>query len=290
MIELIKIELRKALKNKIFYATILVAIGITILSLIYSLSIYKKSNIGIDEYAKANSIVYNPDVQTNILFNEWIGGEGGSLGTVIYYFIFPILCALPYGWSFCTEKKNGYRKTIIVQSGKKEYFVAKYIATFISGGLVMVLPLIANFMMTACFFPAVKPFVVYDIYYAVFPKNMMAELFYSRPFLYVFLYLCIDFIFCGILTCLCISAATFIRQKYVVMIIPFLLCLGINFFMNSTYDNSKSGYKELSPFYFLKPIQSRYPSTFAIVGGMALILFIITFVITQIWERKHEIY
>lgn len=61
---------------------------------------------------------------------------------------------------------------MIVRTGKQRYLTAKYIATFISGGLTMVVPLITNFMLTALFVPAIKPVPTYDTTYGVFGNSI----------------------------------------------------------------------------------------------------------------------
>ncbi len=286
---LLKIELNKAVKNKAFITSITIGIILAILSLIYCLSILAIDNSMASVYDSSN-IIYDPEVGLSILFNNWIGGEGGSLGTAIFYYIFPILCALPYGWSYCVEQKSGYTRLIIAQTGKKTYFMAKYIATFISGGLAMIIPLITSILLSALFFPAITPYPSYDIYYAVFVKSMFSEVYYSHPFLYIFIYLCINFIFCGIITCTSMAAVSFIKQKYIVTLIPFSICMILHLSMRILYTDPDKDYINLSPFIAMKPIDMNYRNSPLYIFILSLVLFAATFFITNIWEKKHEVY
>ncbi len=86
------------------------------------------------------------------VFSTWIGGDGYSLGASVYFFIFPLLISIPYGWSYCEEKKNGYIGAVVAKAGKTSYFLAKYIAVFLTGGLAMVIPLFLTFYLPCCFF------------------------------------------------------------------------------------------------------------------------------------------
>ena len=286
----LKIELKKALRNRAFYVSIAIAMTCVILSLVYCINIYNNDMEMKVLLSESSSICYAPDLPIYTLFNHWIGGEAFSLGTSVYFFIFPLLCALPYGWSYCIEKKSGYTRTMVVQCGRKKYYKAKYLATFISGGLAMVLPMITSIIMAAYFFPAIKPDVIYDIYYGISKRSLMSQLFYEVPFLYLFIYLCIDFVFCGLLACCSMAATSVIKQKYIVTFIPFLLCVGLELFMRLTYDFSDFYNSEFSPFYYLRPCGGRYPASFLIIAGTALCIFLVTYGVVNIWERKHEIY
>lgn len=292
MKNILGIELKKAVMNKGFLTAVLIGIFLAVVSFIYNVSINKNDTNAMTEYAESDGVTYNPDTASDTLFNNWIGGEGGSLGTVVYYFIFPLLITLPYGWSFVSEKKSGYWRTMAVYCGKRNYYVCKYIAMFLSGGMAMVIPLIFSIMLTACYFPAVKPFVVYDIYYAVFSNSLFADLYYTYPFIYLLVYLVIDFVFCGVLACLCMTAALFIKQKPIVMVTPMLFCMAVNFCTKFVYDAAIHSYnnKELSPLYYLKPYSNRYPSDMMVIAMTAVALFIVTFVISYGWERHNEIY
>lgn len=91
-------------------------------------------------------------VQAFGLYNIWIGGECNSLGYLLFFTFLPILAALPYGCSCQQELKEGYDKIVEVPTGR-----AKYLAVFLAGGSCIAMPLIGNFILTACFVPAVKP-------------------------------------------------------------------------------------------------------------------------------------
>lgn len=283
--EICSIELKKAVRNKSFIFVITIGMILAVLSLIFWINQRNRDSI-----MYTTEYIYNPNTSWNTVYNKWIGGESGSLGSTVFFFVFPIIIALPFGWSYASEKKSGYDKAMIVHNGKGRYFFAKYLATFISGGLAMVIPMMFSMMITMCVFPIDIPFVTGDIYYAIFSDSLFAELFYTKPYLYVLIYLILDFIMCGLLACICITATLIIRQKYVVMIIPMLICLGIEYMSRYFFDINSSNNVEISPLYYLKPTQSRLPASGFVIGITCLILAVTTFVVPLIWERHHEIY
>lgn len=106
-------------------------------------------------------------------------------------------------------------RQMLVRAGEKSYLTAKFLATFIAGGLAMVVPLIINFMLTAMLIPAITPVPTYDTMYGVFGNSLFSSLYYTQPFAYVAVYMLVDFIFCGALACITMLSAQFIKYKWV---------------------------------------------------------------------------
>lgn len=282
--QILRLEIRKALRNKLFYISILLGGVITMLSFFYNVEYYQQDFLIMKQ---GNS---NPMYAASSLFNLWIGGEPFSLGTSIYFFVFPLLVAIPYGWSYCEEKQNGYIRAVVVRSGKMAYFLSKYIAVFLSGGLAMIIPLIFNFLLTAMFVPAVMPDPLYCTSNGVFFESLMSMIYYTKPFLYVLLYLFIDFLFGGLIACLSFSVACFVRHRTIVVILPFFILLAFHYLRQFIYTSSTIRYKELSPIYFLRPVAAMYPAAWSVILVEAVLLILITLFFSMIWERRHEIY
>lgn len=281
---MIGIELRKALKNKLFYITILIGCSITMLSFANSVSIYQ------NELLMKESSDSNPMQAITHLFNLWIGGEPFSLGSSIYFFVLPLLAAIPYGWSYCEEKQCGYVRMAAVCCGRSNYYLSKYIAVFLSGGLAVVIPLIFNFLLSALFIPASMPSPVYCTSNGVFFHSLMSSIYYTIPFVYVLLYLCVDFVFCGLIACISYGAASFVRHRAVAVILPLFLLLSFHYSRQFIYTSMTTVYKEISPMYFLRPVAAAYAASWAVILTEMAVLFIATVFVSMVWERKHEIY
>lgn len=278
----IKLEIHKAIKNKLFVISVLLGCAITILSLIYQV------NVSSLDFAASGK---NPMISAYTVFSTWIGGDGYSLGASVYFFIFPLLISIPYGWSYCEEKKNGYIGAVVVKAGKTSYFLAKYIAVFLTGGLAMVIPLIFNFLLAMLFFPVATPQPIYSTIYGIYYSSLMSDLFYTYPFLYVFFYLTLDFVYCGLLACICLAVSRWIKQKWVVVILPLFICLALTYGQRFIYTSPMTvQYKQTSPLYFLHPVEIQYPASWFFILISALVIFATTLSIHLVWERSHEIY
>ncbi len=283
----LKLELKKAFKNKFFWISVVLGCLITLLSFEHMVNMYYEGMSAIS--GNSTDIIYDPHIGINTVFNCWIGGEPFSLGSSIYFFVFPLLIALPYGWSYSEERKCGYRRMMIAKTGKKKYYCAKYVAVFLSGGVAMVLPLIFNFWMTLLVVPAILPDVTMNMFYGVFGGSFLAELYYTVPFLYVAIYLFIDFVYCGFLVCICMAVSGIVRQKWGVVLIPFLLLLFVHVITDYIYSDPSVAYKELSPLYFLRGVEVRYSFSGSIILLFAIGLLVIS-LIGVIKEYRNEIY
>ena len=287
MCSVLKLELKKAFKNKFFWISVVLGCLITLLSFEHMVNMYYEGMSAIS--GNSTDIIYDPHIGINTVFNCWIGGEPFSLGSSIYFFVFPLLIALPYGWSYSEERKCGYRRMMITKTGKKKYYCAKYVAVFLSGGVAMVLPLIFNFWMTLLVVPAILPDVTMNMFYGVFGGSFLAELYYTVPFLYVAIYLFIDFVYCGFLVCICMAVSGIVRQKWGVVLIPFLLLLFVHVITDYIYSDPSVAYKELSLLYFLRGVEVRYSFSGSIILLFAIGLLVIS-LIGIIKEYRNEIY
>ena len=93
----------------------------------------------------------------------------------------------------------------------------------------MVIPLIFNFLLAMLFFPVATPQPIYSTIYGIYYSSLMSDLFYTYPFLYVFFYLTLDFVYCGLLACICLAVSRWIKQKWVVVILPLFICLTLTY-------------------------------------------------------------
>lgn len=286
----LRLECRKAIKNRLFIIAVAVGCAVTLCSLIPQVKSYYRGIQVVNGFSEVFQH-RNPHAAMKTLYNHWVGGETYTLGSSVYFFIFPLLAAIPYGWSFCGESRSGYTRSMVLKTGKAPYYFAKYCAVFLSGGLAMVIPLAFNFLLTAMFVPAVCPDPSYLVWYAVNGASLMSELYYTYPAVYVLLYLAVDFLFCGLIACLSYSASMFYKNRVVVVLLPFFLLLGWNFAGTSIlYTDKLLRYTEISPLYFLHPAAARYDAGWSVIVAEALILFALTFVPTVIMGKRNEIY
>ena len=75
-----------------------------------------------------------------------------SLSDDSMLFIFPILCSLPFSSSFIDEYKSGIIKFSLSRINRKTFLVSKIMTTAISGGLIILIGVIAVSILALLFF------------------------------------------------------------------------------------------------------------------------------------------
>lgn len=213
---IMKEEMYRVLHNPLLWASL--ALG-----LIFALMDSYHTWIGIQE--KVRDLFTSPPpyyYQHLGLFGLNMIVDGESLGAYYYHVIWPIMAAVPFGWSYFKDRKTGFIYQIMSRSGKKMFFWAKFSAVFISGGMILAFPLLFNLFVDALFCPAVLPTSV-DSYYPVFNGWFLSRLFYSHPWIHALLFCLNVFIWGGATASLCFVAGNSLRLSVLVMMFPFAL-------------------------------------------------------------------
>lgn len=277
--KLLSMEIKKAVRNKFFCISLAAGMFFSLLSAIYSIENYMTLR------EELGQIQGNPMLQAFGLYNMWIGGECNSVGFVLFYSLLPILATLPYGWGHSMDRKVGYDKMLMIRTGRLPYFLSKYTAAFVSGGLAIVLPLLMNFIGTACFIPAVKPSILYDIYYPIHCGSLWSELFFSKPLLFVLCYLILDFLFAGLFACVGITISFFSEKLLTSVLMPYLLVLVLHYARTLMYGRV---YKEISPLNFLHALCIENIVDGKIVFAEGAVIFIAIMVCLWWKGKKYE--
>lgn len=195
--------------------------------------------------------VWNPEIEfyhaygVESIFYRWIGASSFPMQSYLFYLILPVLACLPAGGSYYEDLHNGYYLHIYMRNQKKEYLFAKYIATFLSGGIAVVLPLVVSLYLTAMRFPALPPEPIMS--FGPDARSVGHDLFYSHPWLHTLLFLMIDFIFAGGIAGIALLISFFVNYKFTALITPFVC-----YYFIFSLDNLL-GEIDIAPNYFLIP-------------------------------------
>ena len=122
MKKLIKMELKKAICSKLFLLGFLLLLLFAMLSawfMIENRVSYNPDMILSEVYYENGKFKTNPDLPLFGFYNSWVGGEVISLAQSLFYNLLPIGAAIPFAWSYHTERKNGYLKNIASRTDKK---------------------------------------------------------------------------------------------------------------------------------------------------------------------------
>lgn len=276
MREMIRIEFERAYRS--IGMTAALAVGFVIALIQFVRQVYPLRN-NIITYFDGTYITYPFSV-----FNAWMGMDDLHPWRAVYLTIFPILAALPYAASYFDDKKSGYIKNVCIKVKKSSYLFAKYMAVFTAGGTTVVLPMLFNLLLSASVLPSLTPSM--NGLFAPGSIGMYADIFYTKPYLYIAIYLFAYFIYGGVFASIALAAADFSEYRFIVLLFPFMLYYGTGIF-SSVF--SKNQYiQEIGMKRLLAMTQYRGISEYTF-WGEALFIGILAFVIYFVRGMKNDI-
>lgn len=249
MINEFKMEFYRALKSRGLLLSLFAGLLIAVCHFVFTV-VPLKNNIMLSNYPLS-------------IFAKWIGGENSTVFPTLYYFTVPVLASLPFAGSYKEDVSSGYIKNITTRISRKEYLRAKYIVTFLIGGIVSVFPMLVNFILTSMVLPAIHPQSSTG-YFPIFSYSMIGDLFYSHPFVYLFIYMIINFVFLGLLSTLALVATYVCDTLFTTILSPFICYLFVYAVTQLT------NLQQLCPYGFLRPSQPIITNPYVLLGEIVL--------------------
>lgn len=216
MKECIKLEWERVIKGKTFYMALIIGVVIALLQIVGE--VYPRA---VDVLQFYNGRYGEP----NSLYMFSMSMNATSMYKEILKTIFPVLAMLPHALSYHSDIKSGYVKNMYTRTKKINYLTAKYIATFMSAGIVIVITYMINFVIAACMLPALNPI----------PNGsynnggaFMQWMYFHKPLIYIFIYLIINWLYAGAFATTALAAAQFMDNVFMLSIFPFVLWYGMS--------------------------------------------------------------
>lgn len=234
----IKTELYRAFTGAGLYIS--AAIGLAICAVHFFVYLIPASELFEKSYSNPQ-----PMIGFDWLFSAWMGGNSYNVCGYILFLLLPILSATAHADSFCADRASGYINGIISRVSRRDYYTAKYIASFVAGGTVIAVPLLLSLAISSMMLPSMIPQMSSG--YPVGNQSIMCGLFYSHPYVYNFLYILIDFVFGGITAAVSLVVAVVSTSRILSLISPFIFYV----FFNSVCE--LFGAETYSPLYYLVP-------------------------------------
>lgn len=220
----IRAELSKALRSRMLYLAIAVGLVFCAMDVWEN---YEK----IEEFHETLQWILGLDSRIGTghtgysLFHLWMGIYPNTKGASLFYTVWPLLAAMAYGWSYIGDRRSGVYNQIVSRTNARSYYLAKYIAVFVSGGLAVGVPVLVDLLANALICP-------YDqipaTYAAVCNNNIFSELFHICPWAYGLLWCGMTFLCGGVAACLCFVVGTKLRHGVMVMLTPYAIYVALD--------------------------------------------------------------
>ena len=249
MKRLIRVELWKAFHNMYFYSSLMIGLIIVLINLGENISIVSDlSKQSLESYLTGTLSGSHEGFSLFVLSLPY---NGINYATRLFLFIWPVLAAMPFGWSYCLERKSGVYNQMVVRSNIFRYYSSKYLATFITGGLSVSLPIITDLLVSALVCPY-APINVTSSITSIFNGWFLSELYYTNPWLHALIWCCVCFLAGGSVACLCFIVGTKVRLGVLVVLSPFVILVIWDMLFWNLYIPLTPGY---FPELLLSPLQ-----------------------------------
>lgn len=211
---MLKIEIERALRGYGFWLSLLIGMIISVEHYFRVVLVFARYPLKFYIYDSAVSMPASA-------FQFWIGAGSSNFEGILFVRLFPILAVMPYASTYVSDIRNGLIKNYYTRTRKHNYLVSKYIVTFITGGMAVTIPLLANFLLTTASLPS----IVWPIGVFTMSANCMwSDIFYTNPYLYVLMMLGLMFLCGGFISTFALAFSNLVSNIFVVMLAPFIVC------------------------------------------------------------------
>ena len=290
MSKLVVYEWKRLCKERnfryILLALSVLCVGSAILSsLNYSLEETAWATLPRDENG---NLLQNVSLATYSLYNSWIGGLPTGLAPIIFYTMLPLCASIPYATTIIDDRKSGYMRGFISQYGRKQYYLSRYLMVFISGAITILIPLIINYIIVACFVPARLPDAIDNLYFQVYQDTILGGIYYLYPLLYDFLYLLIDAVFAGVWATVAMACSFYTSSKLVAIIGPYIALLYCSYAADLALMLRVS--LNVEPLELIRPISVGNAENGWILCAEILCMFLFALIVIFIRGNKDDVF
>lgn len=137
----------------------------------------------------------------------------------LFFNLFPLIACLPYAWSYTAERGTSYSNQLICRCGAYKYVFSKFFAVFLSGGIVIAIPLLVDLLGMAMFLPASVPEVTFPMP-GFYHGHFLSGIYYSHPWLFCLLFIGMDFLWAGTVASMSFVVASLFKSKVLSVVLP----------------------------------------------------------------------
>ncbi|MDO4437031.1 MAG: hypothetical protein Q4B77_03680 [Coriobacteriaceae bacterium] len=222
---MIALELKKAFRSPWFLVSLGIALALATGSAIQAHAYLQ------NQYAEHVSVGYGLGLESHFYngqtregsFGNWIVVEANpTLSGTLFFYALPLLAVMPYAWSYLSERKSGYGAQVCIRADRKSYLAGKFVATFASGALIALIPLLWNFLLISCLLPAYHPLIEDVQRVGLFDTCFFSDLFYSHPLAYVGAYSMLDALLMGSWAVAVLGVSNLTNDRVKLTVVPYL--------------------------------------------------------------------
>lgn len=234
MSAIFKLELRRAFTTRFYFCSVAVAVVLGIVAAVGPIQNCLETNrLYLTEEYLAYHHVYQ--FAFTSAWAQWLPMRGTDAVPNLFFFTAPLLIASAYSWSFRSDQAGGYAQVLMVNTTRFRYYAAKACASFIAGGSVVAVSLVANFLVVACFIPLQSPDILYRLYTGISTSMFLSQLFFTNPALYFLARLVLDFVLGGLWATAVLAFSLLVRNRVAVVALPYIFLIAVKYVSENIY-------------------------------------------------------
>lgn len=270
---LLKMELSKGFKSKWMILSVLIGCTLAVVSAIGNIQECQRYLTLFASVAHEKYI--GPSVYS--CYADWMSVDGYQTPTWLFYRLAPLLACLPYAWTFGKELATHYFDQLSIRAKREDILTAKCVAAFLTGAVVVLVPQLLNFLLLACFEPAITPNIVDSMYIGIFEENLFSDVFYTNPLLYVFMYSFMSAGLCGLWSVLVLGISGVAVSKIVSLVAPYIGLLVLQFLNENIFVSLLGGVRgvQLSLFENLRAMTGMYIQNGWLILAEAVLMLVV---------------
>ncbi len=217
----------------------------------------------------------------------WVGMNQAGMCNYLYMLLFPMFAVLPYALASFDDKKSGYINQILIRVSRKTFYLARYLVTFLLGGIGVIVPSVVNVMLGALYAP-IMPQSLSNAQCGITDDMFASEILFEHPVIYVLIFTMLHFVWGGLFATMAISIVDIVNNKYVLLAAPFLLHV-ITYCM--TYYSAtfvSLGLYSIVPYIFLNAIQP-WGLEIVPVSLFTFLIFLLTYGFVVLYNESRDV-
>lgn len=203
MKNILKFEIKRAVQSKGFLISLLLSHILVIFDMLF----YVKNNMREESY--------------QIAIAAWLGTDFQFAYNPLFFVLLPIIAALPFAGSYYTDLQSGYIKNICIRVSRKDYYRAKYCATFLFGAISVMLPLLVSLMLSMAVYPMRRPEKLSFAAAPIIDASLFGGIFHQYPALYCILFTLLDGLLAGMVAMFSVCIAEHVESYFSAITTPF---------------------------------------------------------------------
>ncbi|NVY96760.1 hypothetical protein HU830_06275 [Lactobacillus sp. DCY120] len=158
----------------------------------------------------------NPIPAIESPYTRWLAVDPFNFSPIIFFLLLPLIASLPAGILLKADHDRGLLNQLRLHWSQRKILVNYFSLAFITGFLVILLPLVLNFITYFLFLPNIQPDNLLNINILLTNlTTMFAPYYYSHAFFHAFFYLLFASLWGGLFAVFVSGLSLWIKNRFV---------------------------------------------------------------------------